>query len=225
MAIWDDVLTERDKQVFREGGFAARIGFGEKPALVIIDVNYNFVGDKPEPVLEAVKRFPLSCGEEGWAAVHQIASLLSLSRQKRVPVIYSNVDMSPTPPGWRNMKSSRRKEIYATPETNDIVREIAPAENDIVIYKRRPSIFFGTSLVSILNSLGTDTLLVCGCVTSGCVRASVVDAFSYGYRVVVIEECTFDRGQASHKINLFDMNAKYADVLSATEVKEYLSKL
>ena len=225
MAIWDDVLTERDKLVFKEGGFAARIGFGQKPALVIIDVNYNFVGDKPEPVLESIKRFPLSCGEEGWDTVQQIASLLPLAREKHVPVVYSTVDMSPTPPGWRNMKSSRRKEIYATPETNDIVREIAPAENDIVIYKRRPSIFFGTPLVSILTSLETDTLLVCGCVTSGCVRASVVDAFSYGYRVVVIEECTFDRGQATHKINLFDMNAKYADVLSVIEVKDYLTRL
>ena len=129
------------------------------------------------------------------------------------------------PPGWRNWKSSQRKKPPHNPETNNIVREIAPAENDTVIHKHRPSIFFATPLVSMLNGLETDTLLVCGCTTSGCVRASVVDAFSYGYRVVLIEECTFDRGQATHKINLFDMNAKYADVLSVTEVKDYLARL
>ncbi len=225
MAVWDDILTERDKQVFSEGGFGARIGFGEKLALVIIDVNYNFVGDKPEPVQESVKRFPLSCGQEGWEAVHQIASLLPLAREKRVPVIYSTSDRSPAPEGQRTMIPSRRQEIRAHPERNNIVKEIAPAENDIVIYKRRPSVFFGTPLVSMLIVLQTDTLLICGTTTSGCVRASVVDAFSYGYRVAVIEECTFDRGQASHKINLFDMNAKYADVLSVTEVKDYLARL
>ncbi len=225
MAIWDDVLTERDKLVFKTGGFAARIGFGERPALMIIDVNYNFVGDKPEPILESVKRFPLSCGVEGWAAVHQISSLLPLTREKRIPVIYGNVDMRPTPEGWRNMKSSRRKEIYNTPGTNEIVREIAPAANDIVIYRLRPSMFLGTPLLSMLNAMQIDTLLICGTTTSGCIRATVVDAFSYGYRAVVIEECTFDRGEASHKINLFDMNAKYADVLSITEVKDYLMKL
>ena len=77
----------------------------------------------------------------------------------------------------------------------------------------------------MLNALQVDTLLVCGCTTSGCVRASVVDAIANNYKVIVIEECTFDRGEVSHKVNLFDMNAKYADVVSISEVRDYITRL
>lgn len=230
MAIWDDVISERDKRVYAAGGFgAAKMGFGDKPALVIIDVNYNFVGDKPEPILESIKRYPMSCGEEGWAAVHQIASLLPLARAKRIPIIYSNSDpkrlqvkagLKPWLP-----KQTRTEELAHIKGGLDIVKEIAPAEEDIIIYKWKASIFLGTPLLGLLNAMRVDTLLCCGCVTSGCVRASVVDASSYNFKVSVIEECTFDRFQISHKINLFDLNAKYADVVSLAEVKEYLSKL
>lgn len=225
MAIWDDVITERDRAVFKKSGLAqVNIGFGKKPALVIIDVNYNFVGDKPEPILKSVERFPYSCGEEGWVAIHHIASLLRQARGKNIPIFYTTMDVGLKPDGWLSMKSARRKESH-NQETNRIVDEIAPAESDIVIYKSRPSIFFGTSLLSMLNAMQIDTLIICGTTTSGCVRASVVDAFSYSYRVIVIEECTFDRGELSHKINLFDMNAKYADVLSMLEVENYLKVL
>ena len=225
MRIWDDAITERDKQVYQKSGYGEqRIGFGTKPALVIIDVTYGFTGNKSEPILESIEHFPGSCGEEGWAAIHQIASLLPLARQKHIPVIYSKQDKGRKPEGWLNWKSSRAKELDKTPETREIVREIAPVEGEIVIEKTRPSIFFGTPLPVMLNALGIDTLLISGCVTSGCIRASVIDAFSYGYRVAIIEECTFDRGQISHKINLFDMNAKYADVLPMAEVKEYLAR-
>ena len=96
---------------------------------------------------------------------------------------------------------------------------------DIVIYKSRPSIFFGTPLLTMLAALKVDTLLVCGGTTSGCVRASVIEAHTNNFRVAVIEEGTFDRGQISHKINLFDMNAKYADVVSVSEVKDYIMRL
>jgi nicotinamidase-related amidase len=105
------------------------------------------------------------------------------------------------------------------------VREIAPSASDIVIKKLKPSAFHGTPLVGFLNDLHVDTLLICGTTTSGCVRASVIDAFSYNFRVGVIEECTFDRGKASHAINLFDMHAKYADVVGIDQVLDYLESL
>ena len=226
MAIWDDVITERDRQVYKAAGYGeGRIGFGQKPALVIIDVNYNFVGDKPEPILESIKRFHNSCGKEGWEAVYQIASLLPLVREKRIPIIYTTSDIGPRPEGWISIKSSRIKERTSRPEANKIVKEIAPTEKDIVIHKPRASIFYSTPLLSMLNTLQVDTLLVCGTTTSGCVRASVVEAMANNFRVTVIEECTFDRGQVSHKVNLFDMNAKYADVVSIAEVKDHISRL
>ena len=226
MAIWDDVITERDRLVYKASGYGeGRIGLGQKPALVIIDITYNFAGDKPEPILESIKRFPYSCGEVSWEAIRQVVSLLALVREKGIPVVYSVPSIEPKPDGWLPIKSSRAGEIGTAPENNEMVSEIAPRGKDIVIYKTRPSIFYGTPLLGMLHGLGVDTLLVCGTTTSGCVRASVIEAFSNNFRVAVIEECTFDRGEVSHKVNLFDMNAKYADVLSISEVRDYINNL
>jgi len=225
MAIWDDVITESDKEIFRACGYTGtKVNFGNKPALIVIDVTYEFVGDKPEPILKSIERFPLSCGENGWKAVYQIASLLPLARDKQVPVIYSIRDKFIPPSVWQK-RNPRTGVGRADKIGNDIVKEVAPTANDIIIHKTAPSVFFGTPLMSVLASFNVDTVLCCGGITSGCVRATVVDAASYGFPVGVIEEGTFDRGEISHKVNLFDMNAKYASVVSVAEVSDYLQKL
>ena len=108
---------------------------------------------------------------------------------------------------------------------NEIVTEIAPGPRDIVVYKQKPSGFFGTNLASYLTLLGCDSLIVTGTTTSGCVRASVIDAFSLNYRIALAEEGCFDRSQASHAINLCDMNAKYADVVKTAEVLAFFDTL
>jgi len=224
MAIWDDIITESEKEVYKKAGYSGeKLDFGKKPALLIIDVTYSFVGDKPEDILKSIERFPLSCGNRGWEAVYQIASLLPLAREKQVPLIYST--RQPLPHKEWVRRNFRLAELSKFKNRDEIVQEIAPTANDIVIPKFAPSIFLGTPLINILTSLKVDTLFTCGGVTSGCVRASVVDAASYGFNVGVIEECTFDRGEVSHKVSLFDMNAKYASVVSITEVKGYLGKL
>ncbi|HWH76869.1 MAG TPA: hypothetical protein VNT76_05835, partial [Candidatus Binatus sp.] len=92
MATWDDILTARDKEVFALSGFGKKAGFGQRPALLIIDVNYNFTGDKPEPILESVKRFRTSCGEEGWDGVHKIRELLTEARKKHLPTFYTTAE-------------------------------------------------------------------------------------------------------------------------------------
>jgi len=89
MPTWDNILTPRDKDVFALSGYGKRAGFGQRPAVLVIDVNYNFVGDKPEPILESVKRFRNSCGEEGWEGVHRIRELLSEARKKHLPTFYT----------------------------------------------------------------------------------------------------------------------------------------
>ncbi len=228
MDVWDDVITEFDKEIYKKAGFrvdssAGTRDFGVNPALLIIDVTYGFVGDKPEPISESVERFPLSCGERGWKAVEQIGSLLPLAREKRIPIVYS-VGESTLPGKMWNRNPGSVKARKAD-NADEIVRELAPTASDIVIRKFAASIFMQTPLINVLVPLKVDTLLVCGGVTSGCVRASVVDAASYGFTVGVIEECTFDRGEVSHKVNLFDMNSKYASVVSIAQAKEYLSTL
>ena len=241
--IWNRFLTERDKAVFAAGGFGARAGFGKRPALLVIDVNWAFCGERPEPILESIKRWRTSCGEDAWVALDYIKQLIDRARAKGLPVIYTtgerradNWDAG----SWR-WKSSRGDEASVKPppyppphagegrvgeiDGNEIVAMIAPGPKDVVIRKRKPSGFFGTDLASYLTLLGADSVIIVGTTTSGCVRASAVDAFSLNYRVILAEEGCFDRSEASHAISLCDMHAKYADVVPTAEVMAYFDTL
>ena len=230
--IWDRFLTERDRLVFAAAGYGAQQGFGERPALVVVDVNYFFCGDRPEPILESIKRWRNSCGEDAWPAIKVLKRLIDSARGKGVPVIYTTGSYRPdmwNRGSWR-WKNSRAGEDIAVErprsvDGNTIVPDIAPAPQDIVLEKDKPSAFFGTPLLSYLVLLGCDSLIVTGTTTSGCVRATVLDAFSNNYRVTVVEDGCFDRSQASHAINLCDMNAKYADVRSSVDVLGFLEKV
>ncbi|MDE0355688.1 MAG: isochorismatase family protein [Deltaproteobacteria bacterium] len=226
---WDDILTDRDKEVFALSGYGAKAGFGQRPAVLVIDVNYNFVGDRREPILESVKRFRNSCGEEGWVGVDHIVTLLDEARKKHLPIFFTtgHGEEDSVAFGRWHGKNSRGTEDFEdlAKKGNEIVAEIAPQKGEVVVRKQKPSAFFGTPLTSMLNEVHADSLLVAGTTTSGCVRASVIDAFSFNYTVSVVEECTFDRGQSSHKINLFDMNMKYADVVSLEETVDYIRGL
>jgi nicotinamidase-related amidase len=127
--------------------------------------------------------------------------------------------------GWR-WKNRRRDEARPSiPDANEIVSAIAPAPQDIVVRKQKPSAFFGSNLAAYLNLFGCDSVIIVGTTTSGCVRATAVDAFSLNYRVVVAGEGCLDRSEASHAISLCDLHAKYADVLKMAEVDAYLSSL
>lgn len=229
--IWNRFLTERDKQVFAAGGFGARQGYGKRPAVLVVDVNYFFCGDRREPILESVKRWRASCGEEAWDGVAAIRKLLSAARGRGLPVIYTtgsrradNWDAGSW--GWKNVRTGEKPRTEGSGlDGNTIVREIAPQPEDIVIAKHKPSAFFGTPLQGFLVQLGADSLIVAGTTTSGCVRASVVDAFSCNYRVTVVEEGCFDRSEASHALSLCDMHAKYADVVKLEEALSFVRSL
>jgi nicotinamidase-related amidase len=119
---------------------------------------------------------------------------------------------------------SKPKEVV-DPKAEEIPEPIAPLPSELVIRKIKASAFFETPLLTYLQYMGIDSLLITGATTSGCVRASVVDAISYGFRCFVVEECVFDRFELSHLVNLFDMNTKYADVISLEEALKYIAKL
>lgn len=230
MRIWEPFLTERDKEVFGSSGYNARGGFGKRPAVLVVDVTYAFCGHKEEPILESIRSWRHSCGEEAWAAIPYIQKMLAAAREQHIPVFYSaGKDLRPDGfdgGGW-NRKNTRAGDDFGVPgfRGNDIVKEIAPLPSEFVVEKLKPSPFVGTPLTGYLIDLGVDTLIICGTTTSGCVRASVIDAFSLNFKVGVAEECTFDRGQASHAINLFDMNAKYADVVSTADIVTYFGQI
>ena len=218
--IWDPFLTARDREVFAASGYAAPVGVGARPALMIVDVSYNFCGDRPEPLLESVKKWRNSCGEDAWRAIAVIRRLLDACHAKALPVFYSTNTRRPDgfdAGSWRWKNARELEDAEKEIAGNAIVQNIAPAPQDIVILKTKPSAFFGTPLLSFLIDLRVDTLMVCGVSTSGCVRATVVDAFSNNLRVQVIEDACFDRSQASHAVNLADLNAKYGDVIPSAE--------
>lgn len=225
--IWDQFLTERDKQVFAASGYGSLAEWGKRPALLVIDVNYAFVGEERQPILEGIKKWRNSCGEEGFDAVPVIRELIDVCRAKAIPVIYTTGTRRPDGWNggswlWKNARGGERPKVANGLDGNVIVPEIAPGPRDIVVRKEKPSGFFGTPLQSYLQLLGCDSVIVTGTTTSGCVRATVIDAFSNNFRVTVVEDGCFDRSQASHAINLCDMNAKYANVLPSSEVLAYL---
>ncbi|GAA1007700.1 N-carbamoylsarcosine amidase [Acrocarpospora pleiomorpha] len=228
MAVWDKFLTETDKSVLAVSGHGMNLELGSRPALLVIDVSYAFTGHVDEPITESVRTWYNSCGSYGWAAIPYIRQLLEAARSRNLPIFYST-GYDPRPDGfgeglWRTVRQGEPPSVpgYGPQE---IVREVAPQERDIVLHKRAPSVFFDTALKTYLRDLDADCLIVCGTTTCGCVRATVVDAFSYGINTVVAEEACFDRFESSHAMALFDMNAKYADVLPTSTIVKHLSGL
>ena len=223
--VWERYLPDRDRTLIDSAGYRNPMGMGERPALLIIDANYNFTGDRREPIEQAIRRWPNACGEAAWDALARIGELLSCAHERQLPVFFSTDGFRPD--GW-NMGSWLWKTGRAGDERGtaarfnlngaEINRAIAPIATDIIIEKLKPSVFNGTPLRQLLTLLRVDTLVVAGGTTSGCVRASVIDAFSDNYRVAVAEDGCFDRVELSHAVNLFDMDAKYADVLSTDEI-------
>jgi len=203
--------------VMEASGHGKKRGFGQRPVLFIVDAQEHFVGLKTD-ILTSIATYATSVGEEAWAAVAKIQSLLSAARAAGVPVFYS---VSGTRNNEGRFDSFQKKRASEVPFTW-IISELTPQPHEIVIEKRFASAFNGTPLISFLNGLHTDTLVVCGFTTSGCVRGTVVDAVAYNYNVAVVADGCADRLTISHKVALLDMDMKYADVVTASEAETYL---
>jgi nicotinamidase-related amidase len=147
--------------------------------------------------------------------------LFAAARGAGLPIFYSTGDVrAESRPSL--VTATKRNKPPLDPADFAIRPEFKPQPQDVVITKQRASAFFGTPLVAHLTQLGVQTLVICGESTSGCVRASAVDAYSHGYHVVLVEECCFDRSLLSHKVNLFDMHHKYCDVMHVSDVVAHL---
>jgi len=225
---WDAFLTEQDKAHIAYLGPRQKKGFGENPCMLVVDDYYSVLGLEREPILESIKTWPGSTGLEGWAAIDETVGLLAAARENNIPVVYCHGMESMRAPWAQRRKTSpeRSDRLNHLPEeirrkANEIVAEIAPQPGDLVIQKAAASVFHGTPFLFWLNYQGIDTVITAGETTSGCVRASVVDGATYRFHMGVVEECVFDRTQASHWMNLFDMNQKYADVIKKKEAIEY----
>lgn len=186
--------------------------------LVVIDVTEAFVG--PDiPILDAQKVSRKACGDRAWSAIPNIVTLIEAFRARRLPIVYT----SPDPLQHHIGPASRRPDASEDSRlSNAFPQGISPADTEIVMPKVKASIFFGTPLHSLLIGRGYHTLVLTGGTTSGCVRASAVDATSYGFNVLVAEDAVFDRAGLVHDVALIDIDAKYGSVLASRAIVELL---
>lgn len=224
---WDQFLTERDVQHLALSGEVPRVGRGRSPALLLVDNYRAALGPRRLPLLEAIETHPAATGLEGWAAIDAQADLLTAARACRIPIVHVTA-MYPVDTGingWWHALHTSSDDAAPDNELYELIEPLRPAPGEVVLRKTAPSAFFGTPLASVLTQLGIDTLLICGESTSGCVRATVQDAASYRYRTTVVEDCVYDRHEAAHAMNLFDMHQKFADVVPSHDIKACLRDL
>jgi maleamate amidohydrolase len=221
---WDGLISEEEQRAYNAAGFGRTTGLGQRPALLVIDVQYRTTGTAPMPFWQAIEEYPTSCGDVAWAAVARIERLIGLFRERGWPVLYPLV--APKAGFDQGRLSDKVPAIMnVAAKGYEFPAPVAPRDGDILLPKKHPSAFFGTPLASYLINLQADSLVVTGCSTSGCVRGSVVDAFAYNFRVLVPHDAVYDRSATSHAVNLFDMASKYADVMSTDEALDALRAL
>jgi maleamate amidohydrolase len=199
--------------VYRKQQFGQKTGFGKSPALLVVDFVNGFVD--PE----------ILGGGNIADAVTATRPLLEFFRAARLPVIFTRIVYADdgSDAGVWCQKVPRLKDLTENAHASQVVAALAPRSGELVIRKTQASAFFGTHLGGKLIAAGVDSIVVAGCTTSGCIRASVIDAMSMNYRVTVAVDCVGDRAIGPHNANLFDMGQKYADLLSAGEIIPALS--
>jgi nicotinamidase-related amidase len=207
----DDAVIE----LYAGRGIGAPSGFGVRPAVVVVDVSRAFTSSQ------------YGVGTDDPPAVPHIGVLLEHARAVGVPIVFTTIayEIQAEDGAYFAAKVPALRELRTDdPAATEIDPQLKRRPDELVLVKRFPSAFFGTHLVSHLVQRGVDTVIVTGCSTSGCIRATVVDAVSHGFRVVLPEECVFDRAEAPHNANMLDMKSKYADVLPEADVVKYLRR-
>jgi maleamate amidohydrolase len=200
--------------IYRQQGFAQPIGIGAAPALVIVDFVIGFTDPKH-----------FGGGNIG-PAIQRTVALLALARARGWPVVHTRVVYADdgSDCGGFTVKVPALRGLTESSPLSQIVPELTPRPGEMVLRKHNASAFFGTELAGWLAGRRIDTLLVSGCTTSGCVRATVVDSCSHNFRTIVVTDCVGDRALGPHEANLFDMGQKYADLMTLSEIEIELTR-
>jgi maleamate amidohydrolase len=210
-------MAEDKREIYQRSGLGHRIGYGKHPALLVIDMQLGFT---------APERSPLAGNLESQVAA--INRLIPAARKSGAPIVFTVVAYDPKIPGdgglWPE-KAPSLLELKVGSELVELDPRLQHEPQDLLLVKKYASAFLGTPLASTLVSRGIDTVIVTGCTTSGCVRATVVDALSYGFRPIIPEEAVGDRAQDPHDANLFDMDSKYGDVVPLSDALAYLAEM
>jgi nicotinamidase-related amidase len=203
---------ENTLKLYENSGFMHSIGLGKKPALLIVDLQ------------KAITDIRSPLGFDVDSVVEHVASLLKIAREKRIPVNFITIEYE------EDLKDAgywlkKIPSLYVFKKSSERVLiddRVSPLQGESAIVKKYPSAFFGTNLGALLTSQMIDTVIITGCATSGCIRATVLDAIQHGFKPIIPEECVGDRSKKAHEFALFEINAKYGDVISFSEVKAYL---
>jgi maleamate amidohydrolase len=209
-------VSDRDAhEVYEKAGLGQSVTLGSKPAVLVIDFSCGFTD--PD----------CSLGSDCTAAVEQTKRLLDVAREKGFPVIFTTIGFEPSlkDGGLWMQKAPALADLQLGGKWVEIDPRLEPRDDETVVMKKGASGFFGTNLASILVSQGVDSVVLCGATTSGCVRATAVDLLQYGWPTIVPRECVADRAQAPHDANLFDIQAKYADVVPVEDALAYLESV
>ena len=206
---------EQAQEVYAAAGLGQSVTLGSRPAVLVVDFSCGFtdpactLGSDMTDTIEATKR------------------LLDAARAKGLPVVFTTIGYEPSlkDGGLWLQKVPSLGELQIGGHWVEIDPRLGPREDETIVLKKGASAFFGTNLPAILVSQGVDSVILCGATTSGCVRATAIDLLQYGYPTLVPRECVADRAQAPHEANLFDINAKYANVVSLDEVLEYVENV
>jgi len=209
------VSDEEAREVYAKAGLGQAVTLGQRPALLVVDFSCGFtdpacpLGSDLTPQVEATRR------------------LLDAGREKGLPVVFTTIAFEPSlkDGGLWMQKVPALGVLQVGGAWAEIDPRLGPREDETVIVKKGASGFFGTNLASVLVSQGVDSVILCGATTSGCIRATAIDLLQYGWPTLVPRECVGDRAQAPHEANLFDIQAKYADVVSLEEALEFVESV
>lgn len=211
------MTDEKTAQDYKRKGFSNPLGYGRNPGLLVIDYVTGFTDPACDLGTDYDREIDATC------------QLLEVAREKNVQIVFTTVqyDKGMTDAGWffKKVPSLINLETGSPWTALDPRLRVEPGPSEHVVNKKYASAFFGTNVASLFTSTGCDTIIITGVTTSGCVRASTVDALQNGFRPIVVEEAVGDRAAGPHQANLFDMNAKYADVVDLENALDYLRGL
>jgi nicotinamidase-related amidase len=209
------VSDEEAREVYAAARLGQSVKLGSRPAVLVVDFSCGFTD--PECTL----------GADMTAEVDATKRLLDAARAKGLPVVFTTIGYEPSlkDGGLWLQKVPSLGELQIGGRWVEIDPRLEPRDDETIVLKKGASAFFGTNLPSILVSQGVDSVILCGATTSGCIRATAIDLLQYGYPTLVPRECVADRAQAPHEANLFDINAKYADVVPLDDVLEYVESV
>ena len=222
---WDAFLSAADRAVLAKGRFARRMGFGRRPAVLVIDAQRYMVGEDGRDA-----DYPSSCGAIGRAALAEAARVVRAAQRAGVFCVFTRFALDPGGNDIgvygrkRDLLNSQNWCLEGTPGA-ELADGMIPGPGDVVLPKKKPSAFHGTPLLGLLVDRGVDSVIVLGGATSNCVQATVFDAASYNLRACVPQEAVFDRIPVSHAIALFDMDRQFADVVTVAETIAFLDSV